>query len=286
MSRILLFGGTGMLATALIPVLSERGHEVTPLGLEDVELLDPSSAWRVVRKKRPDAVINAAAYTDVDGCEFAADLAMAVNGAAAGRIAEAAAELGCPLIHISTDYVFDGLGEAAYREDTPPSPRSRYGKSKLAGEKAVMAAGGTWTILRTAWLFGPGGNSFPRTIYRMARGGAELKVVVDQTGSPTYTFDLSSAVAQCLDRRTQGLYHVTNAGFATWHDVAVEVLRQAGIQSGVAKVTTGAFPRPAPRPRYSVLSNEKILRDAGVALPDWRTAIGRFVHDYLLKEAV
>jgi dTDP-4-dehydrorhamnose reductase len=286
MARVLIFGGTGMLATALVPVLAGRGHDVVPLGPEESELLDPSSASRMVGRYRPQVIINAAALTDVDGCEFSPDLAMAINGRAAGRIAEEAAKTGCPLIHISTDYVFDGTSSRGYEEEDRTGPRSRYGRTKLVGELSVAAAGGEWTIVRTAWLFGPGGKSFPKTVYAVARAGGELRVVNDQTGSPTYTFDLADAVANCLERGSRGIYHMTNCGRATWYEVALEVVGQAGIACLVTPVSTGEFERPAPRPAFSVLSNDKAARELGIRLPEWRSGVSRFVHDHLLKGGI
>jgi dTDP-4-dehydrorhamnose reductase len=224
-----------------------------------------------VRDARPDAVVNCAAWTDVDGAEAAEDAATAVNGDGAGHVAAAAAEAGAHVVHLSTDYVFPGDATEPYREDDPTGPRSAYGRSKLAGERAVAdAAPDAHGIVRSAWLFGRHGRNFVDTMLALAQDRAELKVVDDQLGCPTYAGHLARALVEIAEARTQGVLHVAGGGACTWFDLARATFERTGLDVAVHPCTTAEFPRPAPRPAYSVLGSTR--RDAPV-LPPWQEGL-------------
>ncbi len=275
--RVLVTGARGMLGTDLCPVLAQHGHHVLAADLAECDLTDAAATRRFVREAAPAAIINCAAYTAVDAAESDADTAFRVNATAAENLARAAAEAGASLLHLSTDYVFDGAQEGPYHEDDPPHPRSVYGASKLAGEEAVRAALPAHWIVRTAWLYGIHGPSFPRTILKMAAEGKPLRVVDDQQGCPTYTVHLAEALAAILAQPHYGTYHAVNAGVCTWYQLARAAVAEAGFRVEITPCTTEEFPRPAPRPRNSVLSTEKLARAYGVRLPRWQQGLAAFV---------
>ena len=267
--RLLVTGAAGMLGTEVVAACD--GHEVVALARADLDITDAAAVRAAVRDSRPDAVINCAAWTDVDGAESAEDAATAINGDGAGHLAAAAAEAGAHVVHVSTDYVFPGDATEPYREDSPTGPRSAYGRSKLAGERAVAAAAPhAHAIVRTAWLFGPHGANFVDTMLRLAREHSELKVVDDQLGCPTYAGHLASALVQVAEARLPGVLHVAGGGSCTWYELARATFARAGVEVTVHPCTTAEFPRPAPRPAYSVLGSTR--RDAPV-LPPWQDGL-------------
>ena len=262
--RLLVTGANGMLGQRVVREAEARGHEVRGTDLPEVDLTDPAAVDAFLRDAAPDVVVNCAAYTDVDAAEADEALATRVNGDAAGNVARAAAYV----VHVSTDYVFAGDASAPYTESATPDPRTAYGRSKLAGERAVQAAGAQHAIVRTAWLYGAGGKNFVDTILRLGADRDELKVVDDQVGSPTWTGHLAPALVDLAEARAAGIHHATGDGQCTWFELAREALRAAGVDTTVAPCTTDEFPRPAPRPAYSVLRSER-----GVQLPDWRAGL-------------
>ena len=273
--RILLTGRNGQVGWELERSLATVG-DVTALGRGELDLCNEASIRRVTRAAAPDVIVNAAAYTAVDRAESDRTLAHAVNGVAPGILADEALRCGALLIHYSTDYVFDGENRTPYREDDAPNPVSVYGRSKLEGERAIQRSGCRHLVLRTCWVYAERGNNFVRTILRLARERGELSIVGDQIGSPTSAHEIAAATVDLLARRTpaNGTYHLSAAGETTWYEFALAILSLAGLgQTKVRRITTAEYPTPAKRPRYSVLSNEKIRNAAGVALADWRAPL-------------
>lgn len=254
--RILLFGGYGMLGTDLRAEFERRGWEVVAPTLEEVDITDPIQVAGCA-DSGADWVVNAAAYTAVDRAESEPDEALKVNGLAVGYLGQMAAMAGSKFLHISTDFVFDGGKAEPYEEDDPTNPLGEYGRSKLLGEEQALAHSGV--VVRTAWLFGPNGGSFPKTMLRVAREGKPLRVVADQTGCPTYTADLARVIADLIEKDAYpGIYHAVGADAMTWHEFAVRTLRTAGIEYEVTPIPTIDYPTPARRPAYSVLSTKKV----------------------------
>jgi dTDP-4-dehydrorhamnose reductase len=256
------------------------GAEFLEADLPAVDVADPDSIGRAVRASRPDAVLNAAAYTDVDGCESHEAQALAVNGTGAGHVAAACAAAGIPLLHVSTDYVFDGCIPAPgeYTEDDVPGPLSAYGRTKLAGEQAVARSGTGHWIVRTQWLYGCGGRNFVDTMLRLAGERDRVTVVDDQVGSPTSTHDLAPVLWRILERRPPfGVYHASNAGHCSWHGFAAEIFRQAGVSVDLQRMDSRDLGRPAPRPARSVLSNARLRAALGADLGPWEDGLRRYL---------
>jgi len=275
--RVLVTGARGMLGTDLCPVLAAKGYDVVAADLAEFDLTDPVATARFVQDCRPSLIINCAAYTAVDQAESDAGTAFRVNRDGAANLARAAKDVGAALLHLSTDYVFDGTKAGPYLEDDPPNPKSVYGASKLAGEQAVREALAEHWIVRTAWLYGIHGKSFPRSILSVAAEGRPLRVVNDQRGCPTYAVHLAEALAAIIAQPHYGTYHAVNAGECTWYDLACAAVREAGLEVTVTPVSTEEFPRPAPRPRNSVLDTGKLARSYGVRLPAWQEGLAAFV---------
>lgn len=275
-----------MLAKAL--VLSLRKRDITPVML-DRAALDVSRAQDVQRmfaEHRPTLVFNCAAHTKVDLCEEQEALANAINGTGPENLARSAKEHGARLVHYSTDFVFDGSATRPYRPDDPVNPLSAYGRSKLLGEQMIQKVNPPgWLILRTAWLYGPGGPCFPQTMINAARAGKPLKVVDDQIGSPTFTHDLADGTLDLIDRGAAGLWHLTNAGSVSWHGFTAAILEEFGLKAELGTTTSAQWkklrPASATRPAYSVLDVEPFatlvgrpMRPWREALSDYRTALG------------
>jgi dTDP-4-dehydrorhamnose reductase len=233
-----------------------------------------------MEKLRPEVIVNCAAYTNVDGCETDEETANLVNGKGPGYLAEAAKGLGATLVHISTDYVFDGTKGSPYTEEDAPNPRSAYGRSKLLGEQAILQSGlEKFFIIRTSWLYGPGGKNFVETIARLAREREELRIVADQVGSPTLTDDLARAIFGLLKAGAFGIYHFADEGECSWYEFGEAIvahLRKAGAplkMKRILPIATHEYPLPATRPAYSVFSKEKYRRVAGATVPHWRESL-------------
>jgi len=272
--RITIFGATGLLGKAL---MSEwKDDEVTGFGSADGDIRDAKQVLTLVRGSRPDWIVLAAAYTDVDGCETNRDLAFDVNCRGAVNVAEAAKLQGARLLFLSTDYVFDGTKTTPYATDDPRAPRSVYGQSKAEAEVKLGEILPECCIVRTSWLFGPEGKCFPGTILKLASSRPELEVVGDQRGSPTYALDLARAILQLCRQGASGIVHITNRGECSWYEFAREIVARAGLKTVVRETTSDKFVRPAERPKYSVLSPES-LQKRGIAMPDWRDALKRYL---------
>ncbi len=274
---IVLTGAAGMLGCELVPALGNRMGEAASKKLFcfdlDLDICDAPSVSAKLAELQPKTVINAAAYTDVDGCEFAEGQAMAVNATGAGNLARACRELGATLVHFSTDFVFDGGSQTPYRTDDKANPLSVYGQSKWAGERAIGETGCAHLIIRTSWLFGPHGKNFVEAILARARQGDSLSVVTDQVGCPTLASDLAEAVLCLLDVGATGTVHYCNAGPCSWHEFAVEIVRQAGIDVTVAPITSDVLDRPALRPACSVLDTTSYTSLTGNQPRSWRAAL-------------
>jgi dTDP-4-dehydrorhamnose reductase len=268
--RLLVTGAAGMLGRDVVAAAEDAGHEVAALARADLNITDADATRAAIRAARPDAVINCAAWTDVDGAEADEAGATAVNGAGAGHVAAAAAEAGALVVHVSSDYVFDGNGPDPYEENDPLFPLSAYGRSKLAGELAVDEAGGRAAIVRSSWLFGPHGRNFVDTMRRLGAERDEVAVVHDQVGSPTYTGHLAPALVEIAERGLTGVLHVAGSGHCSWFELAVATFAETGIVCRVRPQSTADTGRPAPRPAFSALASTR--GDAPV-LPPWREGL-------------
>jgi len=279
--RLLVTGAQGMLGHDVLRVGERAGHEPIAIDLPELDITDARAVDAFFEKERPEATINCAAWTDVDGAESKQELAHAVNATGAGNLARAAAQIGTPLLHISTDYVFDGAAprdaqgnERPYVEADPTGPRSVYGETKLAGEREVLAASRAHTVVRTAWLYGVDGGNFVDTMLRLASEREAVQVVTDQVGSPTWSGHLAPAVLGLLEREVRGLVHLTGAGAVSWNGFAQEIFRQAEVGCRVEPASSEQMARPAPRPAYSVLASE---RDDVLPMPPWQDGLAGYL---------
>jgi dTDP-4-dehydrorhamnose reductase len=270
--RILVTGAGGQVGSEVGGHLPH--HDVVALDRAACDLADRDSVEQALSSVAPVAVVNCAAWTDVDGCEADPERAVLVNALGVRHLAVACDRLGAHLVHVSTDYVFPGDKAGPYDEWDEPGPRSAYGRSKLGGEREVARHAGSWAIARTSWVFGRRGRNFIDTIVGRARDGAPLKVVDDQRGCPTYAPDLAGALARLAVERRQGLFHVTNHGACTWHELACAAVELAGLDPAVVGTTTTAeLGRPAPRPANSVLSGAAWAAAGLTPLRPWREAL-------------
>lgn len=286
MTRILLTGKTGQVGGELANALAPLG-EVLACDRTRLDLADPASITAIVREFSPAIIVNAAAYTAVDRAEAEPALAMAVNGAAPAILAEEARRLDALLVHYSTDYVFDGSKPDAYTEDDVPRPLNAYGRSKLAGDRAVQASGARHLILRTSWVYGAAGKNFLVTIRRLAAERTELRIVNDQVGAPTWCRDIATATGAILARELRagaqsgapsGIYNLSAQGRASWYEFAAAILAETRAPATCARprlvpIPASEYPTPAARPRNSVLSPDKSQRVLGVELPHWRAGL-------------
>jgi dTDP-4-dehydrorhamnose reductase len=266
--RLLVTGAAGMLGRDVAAAAGDAGHDVVALARPDLDITDAAAVRAAV--DAVDAVINCAAWTDVDGAEAAEAAATAVNGDGAGHVAEAAAHAGARHVHVSTDYVFAGTAREPYPEDAPTGPQGAYGRSKLAGERAVTAAGGRSAIVRSSWLFGPHGRNFVDTMRRLGAERDEIAVVDDQIGCPTYTGHLAPALVRIAERGLTGVLHVAAAGHCSWRELAEATFADTGVSCRVRPQGTAEAGRPAPRPAFSALASTRA--DAPV-LPPWRDGL-------------
>lgn len=277
--HVLILGAAGMLGTDLRSTVPE-GVAFTGLDVGDVDITDRAQVARALDAIRPDWVINAAAYTAVDRAELERDSAAAVNTHGPRFLSEEAARRRIAVAHFSTDYVFPGTSKTPYRENDPVAPVNAYGESKCRGEEAVRASGAHALILRTQWLFGRAGKSFPRLMWERAQSRLPTQVVNDQHGRPTYTHDLAGATWLLVAQQASGTIHVTNGGAATtWFEVAREIFSRAGAEALLSACSTQDYPTAARRPAYAVLSTERLESQLGAPLPDWRNALGRFLDE-------
>ncbi|HKH17290.1 MAG TPA: dTDP-4-dehydrorhamnose reductase [Solirubrobacteraceae bacterium] len=273
--RVVVTGAAGMLGHDVSAAAARAGHDVISLSRRELDIRDAAAVAATVDTARPNAVVNCAAWTDVDGAESAERAATAVNGAGAGNVAAATAAAGAFLVHVSSDYVFDGSARKPYVESAATAPVGAYGRSKLAGELAVAdAAPGAHAIVRSSWLFGEHGGNFVATMLRLARERDALTVVDDQVGCPTFTGQLATALVAIAERRLPGIHHVAGGGSCSWYDLAAAAFAATGAAVELKRGSTAELGRPARRPAYSVLRSE---RPDTPVLPPWQDGL----HAYL-----
>jgi len=275
--KVLVLGAGGMLGKDLVPILSVKG-QVWARDIDDFDITDPKRVQREVEALQPQVLVNAAAYTDVDGCESRKELAFAVNAEGAGNVARACAAIGGRMIHLSTDYVFDGSSRIPYREEGLPNPLNIYGSSKLQGERYIQEILENHLIIRTEWLYGRHGKNFVDTIVRHAGQQKELRVVDDQRGSPTFTRDLSFALERLIGIEVRGILHVTNSGSCTWFEFTRQILREKGFNHiQVIPISSEELARPARRPACSVMDCQKYEKLTGRKMRPWKEAIKEYL---------
>ncbi len=280
MERVLITGAKGMLGLDLTDIFRET-YDVYARDIDDFDIIKVKETTDEIIRIRPNIVIHAAAYTDVDGCETHLELAHSVNGGGTENVASACRELGAKMVYISTDYVFDGTKSGAYSEEDPTCPINTYGRSKLEGERWVSTLVNQFVIVRTAWLFGRGGNNFVKTILKLAREKGTLSVVNDQVGSPTYAVDLSRAIYVLVEKGCKGIYHITNGETCSWYEYSQEILAMSALGNiSVRPISSNQLNRVAKRPRNSVLDHGKFERETGYRMRPWREAL----RDYLKRE--
>jgi dTDP-4-dehydrorhamnose reductase len=279
--KLLVTGAGGMLGADVARAGERAGHELILVAHAALDITDAESVERVVGESAPDAVVNCAAWTDVDGAESQREAAHAVNAQGAGNVARAAAAVGIPLVHVSTDYVFDGEppldehGEPRpYVESDPTGPRSVYGHTKLEGERLVLEASARHAVARSSWLFGVDGRNFVDTMLRLASEHEVVQVVDDQTGCPTWTGHLAPALLGLIEREVRGLVHLAGAGAISWNGFAKEIFRQAEVACRVELASTAEMARAAPRPAWSAIESE---RDDVIQMPDWRDGLAGYL---------
>lgn len=274
--KILITGSNGMLGHDLSEALSDN-HELLLTTSKTLDITDERQVMDAICNEKPDIVINSAAYTNVDGCEENPDLAYDVNGKGVENLALACRKIDCALVHISTDYVFDGSATQPIPEDGEIGPISVYGKSKLKGEEAILEILDKYFIVRTAWLYGINGGNFPKTMLELAKDHSELTVVYDEVGTPTYTSDLADAIAELIETDYYGIYHLTNSGSCSWCEFSRYIFEIAGVDVKVIPVTAAEFARPAPRPSYSVLENRNWIEHGFKPLRNYKEAIKEYI---------
>jgi dTDP-4-dehydrorhamnose reductase len=279
--KLLVAGAAGMLGHDLLRAGERAGHELIALDLPELDISDPAGVQATFERVRPDAALNLAAWTDVDGAESHREQAHAVNADGAGNLARCAAATGVALVHVSTDYVFDGVAphdadgaQRPYVESDPTGPRSVYGSTKLEGERQVLAASARHTVARSSWLFGVGGRNFAATMLGLADERPSVQVVTDQVGCPTWTGHLAPALIGLIERDVKGLVHLAGAGHVSWNGFAAEIFRQAEVDCRVEEASSEQMARPAPRPAWSALESE---RADVLPLPPWQDGLAGYL---------
>ncbi len=284
MMRILVTGVKGQLGHDVVNELTKRGH--TPIGVdvEEMDITDAAAVEQEMKKEPLDAVIHCAAYTAVDPAEDNREVCMRVNAEGTRNIARVCRELDIKMVYISTDYVFDGEGERPWEPDDARNPLNVYGESKYQGELAVEEYLDKYFIVRIAWVFGVNGKNFIKTMLRLAKDHKEINVVNDQTGSPTYTYDLAVLLADMVETEKYGRYHATNEGLCTWYEFAKEIFAQAGVDVKVNPVSSEEFPAKARRPHNSRMDKSRLTQNGFKLLPSWQDALKRYL-EVLKNEA-
>lgn len=280
--KILVTGVKGQLGHDVVNELAGRGIEAVGVDIEEMDITDAGSVDRVIKEVAPDAVIHCAAYTAVDAAEENEALCRRVNAEGPRNIANVCKELDIKMIYISTDYVFDGQGEHFWRPEDACVPQSVYGKTKYEGELAVQDILDKYFIVRIAWVFGINGKNFVKTMLNLSKNHDTIRVVNDQFGSPTYTYDLARLLADMALTDKYGVYHATNEGICSWYEFACAIFREAGVKVNVVPVTTEEYGAKAKRPANSRMNNEKLVENGFEKLPSWRDALARYVA--ILKE--
>ena len=272
--KLLVTGAAGMLGRDVMLAAGNAGHDVVGFGRAELDVTDAAALEKKFDLARPDVVINCAAWTDVDGAEEAEADALAINGAGAGNVAAAAAAVGASVVYVSSDYVFDGSKGEPYVESDQTAPLSAYGRTKLAGEEATIAANKRHFVVRSSWLFGVGGGNFVETMLRLAESQNEVLVVRDEVGSPTYTWHLAYGVVRLIEGVEFGIHHMAAAGRCSWYEFAREIFEQAKVECKVLSTTAAEFGRSASRPPYSVMVSQ---REHAIRLPSWQDGLAGYL---------
>ena len=277
--KVLVTGVKGQLGYDVVKELEKRGMEAIGVDIEEMDIMDAASVEMVIGSTAPDAVIHCAAYTAVDAAEDNVELCRKVNAEGPQNIANECKKLDIPMIQISTDYVFDGMGEQLWQPEDKREPVSVYGQTKYEGELAVQNTLEKYFIVRIAWVFGVNGKNFVKTMLNLGKTRDKLTVVCDQFGSPTYTYDLARLLVDMVQTDKYGVYHATNEGFCSWYDFACEIFKQAGIEVEVVPVTSDQYPTKAKRPFNSRMSKDKLEENGFERLPAWQDALGRYLQE-------
>ncbi|MGE5669803.1 MAG: dTDP-4-dehydrorhamnose reductase [Fibrobacterota bacterium] len=281
MSKLLIVGANGQLGTDMVKLTGKRNIVCKGIDFPDIDITKTESVRAVIDTEKPTIIINCAAFTAVDDCEKKKEIAFKVNADGCGILAQESQRVKAKLIHISTDYVFDGTKNTPYVESDVPSPATEYGKSKLDGEQQIAKYTENYQIYRIAWLYGLYGNNFVKTIRNAAlkkQGtGDGLKVVNDQYGSPTWTVDVCNQILAAMNLDLRGVFHCTSEGSCTWYDFAKAIVGAYGINTSVNACTTDEYPRPAPRPKFSVLENERLKKEGVNIMPHWKDAFNSYI---------
>jgi dTDP-4-dehydrorhamnose reductase len=272
--KLLVTGAAGMLGRDVMLAAGNAGHQVVGFGHNELDVAEAEACAAKIEAERPDAVINCAAWTDVDGAEEHEEEATEINGGGAGNIAAAATAVGASVVYVSSDYVFDGSKGSPYVETDQTAPLSAYGRSKLAGEEATRAANKRHFVVRSSWLFGTAGRNFVETMLRLAADHGEVLVVRDQVGSPTYTWHLAYGIVRLIEGVEFGIHHMAAAGACSWYEFAREIFEQAKVECKVMSATTEMLGRPAPRPAFSALASQ---RQHPIALPSWQDGLAAYL---------
>ncbi|WP_240414727.1 dTDP-4-dehydrorhamnose reductase [Paenibacillus periandrae] len=277
--KVLVTGANGQLGMDVVALFKE-GHEVIGVGRNELDITDLDQCIDVIGKHQPDVIIHCAAHTAVDLAESEEDAAYQVNAYGTRNLAVAAERIGSKICYISTDYVFDGTSTNPYKEYDNTNPTSVYGKSKRAGEGLVQALSSKFFIVRTSWVYGLHGNNFVKTMLKLAVGREQLKVVHDQIGSPTFTEDLAEFLLRLVATEKYGIYHASNSGICSWYDFAKAIFEENNVSITVTPCTTEEFPRPAPRPKYSVMDHMSIRTNGFADLRPWQDGLRDFLKKY------
>ncbi len=277
--RLLITGSHGLVGASIIPVLNDY-FDIIAVDIEEWDITDRDAGVRTLDEHRPQAIVNLAAMTDVDGCEDRPDVAHRLNSEGPAVVAALCKERNIRLVHFSTDYVFDGEKRFPYREDDTPNPMSAYGATKLSGERRVLDILPSAVVLRAQWLYGREGTDFISKVTRIAKEAGAARVVNDQTGAPTYAKDLAEPIRHLIEKGRSGVYHAANSGSCTWYEFAKEIFSCLHMDIAVTPITSSGLNRKARRPAYSVFDCAKLRNDTGVAMRTWQEAL----HAYLVKQ--
>lgn len=278
--KVLVTGVKGQLGYDVVRELQKCGHETVGVDIDEMDITDAAAVERVMTEVQPDAVIHCSAYTAVDRAEEDTEICRRVNVDGTENIAKICKKLDCKMLYLSTDYVFSGDGERPWEPDDEASPLNAYGQSKYDGELALKKYVEKYFIVRISWVFGINGNNFIKTMLRLGRENGAVKVVDDQIGSPTYTYDLARLLVDMIESDRYGAYHATNEGICSWYEFAKEIFRVAGMDNvSVTPVKSGEFPVKAKRPKNSRMSKEKLVTNGFSLLPAWQDAVARYIKE-------
>lgn len=278
--KVLVTGVKGQLGYDVVRELQSRGHEAIGVDIEEMDITDETAVSRVMEETAPEAVIHCSAFTAVDRAEEEQELCYKVNVEGTENIAKMCQKLGCKMLYLSTDYIFSGEGQRPWEPEDTPSPLNAYGQSKYQGEVALRQYVDKYFIVRISWVFGINGNNFIKTMLRLGKENGAVKVVDDQIGSPTYTFDLAKLLVDMIETEQYGAYHVTNEGICSWYEFAKEIFQEANMKEvTVIPVSSEEFPVKAKRPKNSRMSKEKLVQNGFSLLPSWQDAVKRYIKE-------